>query len=162
MVVALVGVSIGGVENHTEIFLRVDGGDGLAQQIALGAIGADYHENAVAAISHQIEIGKPQNWRRIDKHELESFAGPANKLLPLCAGEQFRRSTHRTSSGQSEKIRMIGAKYGFFVTRAALENVRESRPRRSTDKFRKPAGAKVAIHDERAHFVQLSAAERGI
>src|SRR5580698_6734692 len=43
VVVALVDFGIGGVEDDAEIFLGVDGTYGLAQQIALGAIGAHDH-----------------------------------------------------------------------------------------------------------------------
>src|SRR5437667_8856155 len=89
--VVILHADIRGVEYYAKKFLRIECARRFPERFSLALMRSHHHDNAVAGRTDQLEICRGQNGRGIDENDFEHFAAVAEKFLPACPSEEFRR-----------------------------------------------------------------------
>src|SRR5947208_1713576 len=89
--VVVLHAAIRGVEYYAKKLLRIEYARRFTERFSMALMRSHHHDNAIAGRTDQLEIRRGQNGRRIDENDFEHFAAVAEKFLPACPGEEFRR-----------------------------------------------------------------------
>src|SRR5947207_888778 len=105
--VVVLHADIRGVEYYAKKFLRIERARRLPESFPLTVMRSHHHDNAVAGRTDQLEIRQVQNGRGIDENDFEHFAAVAEKFLPACPSEEFRRRRRISAGRKNEQILLI-------------------------------------------------------